>query len=109
MYCQAIQNLLQTKLSDKISDLFALERNEGLKTIIGTIYQSFDGKDVYPTTEEKAINFLFIDGNKRIAATLFIYFLNYYNILYVDLVINFLSLYNKRRNCINPISSYFSF
>lgn len=72
------------------SNLFALERNQGLKEIIGTIYQSFDGKDLYPTTEEKAANFLyliiknhaFIDGNKRIAATLFIYFLEFYNILY---------------------------
>ena len=72
------------------SDLFALERNQGLKEIIGTIYQSFDGKDLYPNIEEKAANFLyliiknhvFIDGNKRIAATLFIYFLEFYNILY---------------------------
>ena len=74
------------------SNLFALERNEGLKEIIGTIYQSFDGNDLYPTTEEKAANFLyliiknhtFIDGNKRIAATLFIYFLDFYNILYKE-------------------------
>ena len=74
------------------SNLFALERDEGLKEVIGTIYQSFDGKDLYPTTEEKAANFLyliiknhvFIDGNKRIAATLFIYFLNFYGILYKD-------------------------
>ena len=74
------------------SNLFALERNEGLKEIIGTIYQSFDGKDLYSTTEEKAANFLyliiknhtFIDGNKRIAATLFIYFLDFYNILYKE-------------------------
>ena len=74
------------------SKLFALERNKGLKEIIGTIYQSFDGKDLYPTIQEKAANFLymiiknhiFIDGNKRIAATLFIYFLDYYNILYKD-------------------------
>ena len=74
------------------SDLFALERNKGLKSIIDNIYQSFDGKDVYPTIEEKAANFLylitknhtFIDGNKRIAATLFIYFLEFYNLLYVD-------------------------
>ena len=74
------------------SDLFALERNQGLKEIIGTIYQSFDGKDLYPTIEEKAANFLyliiknhvFIDGNKRIAATLFIYFLEFYNILYIE-------------------------
>ena len=72
------------------SDLFALERDEGLKAIIGNIYQSFDGKDLYPTIQEKAANFLylitknhtFIDGNKRIAATLFIYFLKFYNILY---------------------------
>ena len=67
------------------SDLFALERNQGLKEIIGTIYQSFDGKDLYPTIEEKAANFLYlIDGNKRIAATLFIYFLEFYNILYIE-------------------------
>ena len=74
------------------SDLFALERDKGLKAIIGNIFQSFDGKDLYPTTEEKAANFLyliiknhtFIDGNKRIAATLFIYFLEYYNLLYID-------------------------
>lgn len=74
------------------SDLFALERDKGLKAIIGNIYQSFDGKDLYPTTEEKAANFLylitknhtFIDGNKRIAATLFIYFLEFYNLLYND-------------------------
>lgn len=74
------------------SDLFALERDKGLQAIIGTIYQSFDGKDLYPTTEEKAANFLylitknhtFIDGNKRIAATLFIYFLEFYDILYND-------------------------
>lgn len=74
------------------SNLFALERNQGLKEIVGTIYQSFDGKDLYPTIEEKAANFLyliiknhaFIDGNKRIAATLFIYFLEFYNILYIE-------------------------
>ena len=74
------------------SNLFALERNEGLKAIIGAVYQSFNGFDLYPTIEEKASNFLylitknhtFIDGNKRIAATLFIYFLDFYNILYKE-------------------------
>ena len=74
------------------SNLFALERNHGLSSIIGNIYQSFDGLDVYKTIEEKGANFLyliiknhvFIDGNKRIAATLFIYFLQFYNILYKD-------------------------
>lgn len=72
------------------SNLFGLERNGGLKEVIGSIYQTFGGKDLYPSVEEKAANFLylitknhvFIDGNKRIAATLFIYFLNFYNILY---------------------------
>ena len=72
------------------SELFGLERNEGLESIINNVFQSFMGNDVYPTIEEKASNFLylivknhvFIDGNKRIAATLFIYFLQFYNILY---------------------------
>ena len=74
------------------SNLFALERNKGLDSIINAIYQSFDGKDLYISIEEKAANFLylivknhvFIDGNKRIGATLFIYFLGYYNLLYKD-------------------------
>jgi len=74
------------------SELFALERNNGLESIINNIYQSFDGKDVYETTIEKASNFLylivknhvFIDGNKRIAATLFIYFLHFYDILTIE-------------------------
>ncbi len=74
------------------SNLFGLERDKGLQSIIRNIYQSFDGKDVYPTIEEKASNFLylitknhtFIDGNKRIAASLFIYFLDFYNILYIN-------------------------
>ena len=74
------------------SDIFATERNRGLEAIIGNIYQTFDDKDVYQSIEEKASNFLymiiknhvFIDGNKRIAATLFIYFLSYYDILYKD-------------------------
>ena len=72
------------------SKLFALERDKGLQSIIGDIYQTFDKKDVYKSIEEKASNFLymivknhvFIDGNKRIGATLFIYFLQFYNILY---------------------------
>ena len=74
------------------SDLFALERDNGVEAIIFDIYQTFDGKDLYSSIEEKAANFLyliiknhvFIDGNKRIAATLFIYFLEFYNLLYKD-------------------------
>ena len=74
------------------SSLFAVERDEGLKSIISNIYQSYDGHDLYKSIEEKASNFLylivknhaFIDGNKRIGATLFIYFLNFYDILYKE-------------------------
>jgi len=74
------------------SKIFALERDLGLKAIIGDIYQTFDKIDVYKSIEEKASNFLymiiknhvFIDGNKRIGATLFIYFLQFYNILYKE-------------------------
>ena len=87
--CKSLISMLKFN-SD--SELFGLERNEGLKEIIGTIYQTFDGKDLYPTIYEKAANFLylitknhtFIDGNKRIAATLFIFFLDYYDILYKE-------------------------
>ncbi len=83
-------NIINKLKFNNNSSLFALERDEGLKAIIGAIYSSFDGKDLYSTTEEKAANFLylitknhvFIDGNKRIAATLFIYFLKFYNLLY---------------------------
>ena len=90
-YEDCLNIIAKLKFSNN-SKLFALERNQGLKEIIGTIYQSFDGKDLYPTIEEKAANFLyliiknhvFIDGNKRIAATLFIYFLEFYNILYIE-------------------------
>ena len=72
------------------SSLFAIERDRGLESIIGNIYQSFAGQDIYKSIEEKAANFLYLivknhvftDGNKRIAATLFIYFLNFYGILY---------------------------
>ena len=84
--------LIELLKYNETSDIFALERDKGLNSIINNIYQSFDGKDVYETVEEKAANFLylivknhaFIDGNKRIAATLFIYFLHFYNILTID-------------------------
>lgn len=86
------KNLINTLRFNEESDLFALERNKGLSSIINTLYQTYDGKDVYHSLEEKAANFLyltvknhvFIDGNKRIAATLFIYFLQSYNMLYKE-------------------------
>lgn len=85
-------NLIKELKFNNNSKLFALERNNGLKSIISNIYQTFNGEDVYKNIEEKAANFIymvvknhvFIDGNKRIAATLFIYFLSFYEILYKD-------------------------
>ena len=66
------------------SNLFGKEKDDSFKGSIGNIYQSFDGKDVYESLEEKAANLLyfvtknhsFFDGNKRIAATMFLYFLD---------------------------------
>ena len=90
-YNNCIDIIKTLKFNEK-SELFALERDHGLSSIIDNIYQTFDGEYVYSSVEEKAANFLymcvknhvFIDGNKRIAATLFIYFLQFYQILYVD-------------------------
>lgn len=90
-YDECIEVIKNLKFNES-SDLFALERNNGLSAILGNIYQTFNGEDVYNSIEEKCANLLymvvknhvFIDGNKRIAATLFIYFLNFYNILYKD-------------------------
>jgi len=70
--------------------LFGLEKDQGFKSALGAIHQTFDSKDVYPSIEEKAANLLyfvvknhaFTDGNKRIAAALFIYFLAANAILY---------------------------
>lgn len=90
-YEECIEIINKLKFSNE-SNLFARERDEGLRSIIGAIYQSYDRIDLYKTVEEKAANFLyliiknhvFIDGNKRIGATLFIYFLRYYNLLYIE-------------------------
>ena len=73
------------------STIFGHEKSEGaLKGIVDSIYQSAFGEDAYPTVEEKAANLLyfivkdhpFIDGCKRIAASIFIYFLNQNNLLF---------------------------
>ena len=85
-------NIINKLRFNNKSDIFAIERDKGLEAIIGNIYQTFDNNDVYKSIEEKTSNFLymivknhvFVDGNKRIAATLFIYFLNYYDILYKE-------------------------
>lgn len=65
------------------TDIFGQEHSKGLESIIGAVHQTFDGKDVYPSIEEKAAHLLyfvikdhpFTDGNKRIGSFLFIYFL----------------------------------
>ncbi len=83
-------NIINTLKFNEKSSLFAVERDRGLESIIGNIYQGFGGQDIYKSIEEKGANFLYLtiknhvfaDGNKRIAATLFIYFLNFYGILY---------------------------
>lgn len=90
-YSECKKIIKDLKLNET-SELFALERNNGLESIINTIYQTFDNNELYPSIEEKASNLLyliiknhvFIDGNKRIAATLFIYFLSIHNKLYID-------------------------
>ena len=74
------------------SSLFGNEKDESFKGSIGAVYQTFGGKDVYPTVQEKAANLLyfitknhsFSDGNKRIAATMFLYFLNKNEMLFKD-------------------------
>lgn len=90
-YTECIQIINQLRFNEE-SSLFAVERDKGLESIIGNIYQSFAGQDIYKSIEEKSANFLYLivknhvfaDGNKRIAATLFIYFLNFYGILYKE-------------------------
>lgn len=72
--------------------MFGNEKDDSFAGSIGAIYQSFAGEDWYPTLEEKAANLLyfitknhsFFDGNKRIAATMFLYFLDKNGALFKD-------------------------
>ena len=74
------------------SDLFGVEKDGSFKSSIAAIYQGFGGQELYPSLEEKAANLLyfvtknhsFLDGNKRIAASLFLYFLDANGALWVD-------------------------
>ena len=74
------------------SEIFGKEKDGSFKGSIGNIYQSFGGQDVYPTLEEKAAHLLYFvtknhsfwDGNKRIAATMFLYFLDKNGVLFID-------------------------
>ena len=88
------ENALKTidRLREKFggSSLFGNEKDDSFKSSIGQIYQTFGGEELYPSVEEKAAMLLYLvtknhsfsDGNKRIAATLFLWFLNNNRILY---------------------------
>jgi len=77
-------------MKGEFDGLFGIEKDQGFKSALGAIYQTFGGEELYPSVEEKAANLLyfvvknhaFSDGNKRIAAALFIYFLGRNGILY---------------------------
>jgi len=87
-YAEAIS--IVKSMKGEFDGLFGQEKDQGFKSALGAICQTFDGKDVYPSIEEKAANLLyfvvknhaFTDGNKRIAAAVFIYFLARNGILY---------------------------
>ncbi len=84
------KELISEMKKDFDSNLFGLEREGSFISCIATIYQTYDGEDLYSSIEEKAANLLylivknhtFIDGNKRIAAVMFIYYLFKNNLLY---------------------------
>ena len=88
-YDECIKLIHNTMFENK-GDLFSIERDDSFRSSISTIYQSFGDIDLYPTLEDKASallyfivkNHSFIDGNKRIGATIFLYFLNMNNALY---------------------------
>lgn len=88
-YDECIKLIHNTMFENK-GDLFSIERDDSFRSSISTIYQSFGDIDLYPTLEDKASallyfivkNHSFIDGNKRIGATIFLYFLEKNNALY---------------------------
>lgn len=77
------RKLIETMRFNAESELFGREKDDSFKGSIGAVFQSFNGKDVYPTVQEKAANLLYFvvknhsfhDGNKRIAAAVFLLFL----------------------------------
>lgn len=88
-YESAIEAVNKLKKRISSSYLFGIERDKSFKSSIASIYQTFNGKDLYPSVEEKAANLLyfivknhsFVDGNKRIAASIFLWFLEENGIL----------------------------
>jgi len=89
-YREAINHIAIVQKEHGNSNLFGKEKDESFKSSLATIYQTFEGGDLYPSVEEKAANLLyfiiknhsFVDGNKRIAAFLFLYFLERNGILF---------------------------
>lgn len=89
-YKEALAQIALVKKAHGNSNLFGREKDASFQSSISTIYQTFEGKDLYPSIEEKAANLLyfitknhsFTDGNKRIAAFLFLYFLERNGILF---------------------------
>ena len=89
-YEEAMHQIRKVKEIYGNSELFGHEKDESFKSSVSTIYQTFNGLDLYPSIEEKAANLLyfitknhsFSDGNKRIAAFLFLYFLEKNRILF---------------------------
>ncbi len=89
-YDEAILQIRKVKEIYGNSDLFGHEKDESFQSSVSTIYQTFNGIDLYPSVEEKAANLLyfitknhsFTDGNKRIAAFLFLYFMEKNGILF---------------------------
>lgn len=89
-YEEAMSQILIAKKAYGNSDLFGHEKDDSFKSSIATIYQTFEAQDLYPSIEEKAANLLyfitknhsFSDGNKRIAAFLFLYFMDRNGILF---------------------------
>lgn len=90
-YEECVDVISQMRFSAE-SDLFGKEKDDSFKGSIGNIYQSFAGQELYSTLEEKAAHLLyfitknhsFLDGNKRIAATMFLYFLDKNGVLFID-------------------------
>jgi prophage maintenance system killer protein len=89
-YEDAVAKIQMVRVRFGNSNLFGNEKDDSFKSSISTIYQTFEGVDLYPSIEEKAANLLyfvtknhsFTDGNKRIAAMLFLYFLERNGALY---------------------------
>lgn len=83
-YEGAMQEIRQLREKFGGSALFGNEKDDSFRSSIGQIYQTFDGMELYPSVEEKAAMLLYLvvknhsfsDGNKRIAATLFLWFMN---------------------------------